>query len=328
MKPCFARKLPRILILGAAMLLASGAWPVPGQGGESYVGQQACLECHEDLGAAYPRSPHGRLADYQYPGPARGCEACHGPGAAHAESGEPADIIRFDPARGELAGKSCLKCHQTGVTWNWSLSHHAESDVSCLACHRIHGTPARPALLVAAEEELCFSCHFDQKAQFQLPSHHPLKEGFMACTSCHDPHGSSLAGSLDGEPARRLCLNCHAQYDGPFIFEHSPVEEDCGICHSPHGAVANNLLRQNEPFICLQCHQPHFHAGLMAIEGPYSPTDAVVEDYPPYGELSGMSHPDGMKRVMLTRCTQCHQAIHGSDLPSQGISGQGRALNR
>jgi hypothetical protein len=29
-----------------------------------------------------------------------------------------------------------------------------------------------------------------------------------------------------------------------------------------------------------------------------------------------------------TRCTSCHNRIHGSDLPSQGVTGGGRALTR
>lgn len=157
----------------------------------------------------------------------------------------------------------------------------------------------------------------------------------MACSSCHDQHGASFASLRAGETARDLCLGCHAQYQGPFVFEHSPVQEDCAVCHDVHGTVANNLLRQNEPFLCLNCHQPHFHSGLMGAEGEFAPpaTDGAgnsgpATDYPAYGDLSLVSHPDGWKMTMLTKCTQCHASVHGTDLPSQGISGQGRALNR
>ena len=95
-----------------------------------------------------------------------------------------------------------------------------------------------------------------------------------------------------------------------------------------HGTVANNLLKQNEPFICLQCHQPHFHSILAGYEGDYGVSDAVAGADPGYAGLTGTSQHDSWKRVMLTKCTQCHQSIHGSDLPSQSITGQGRALNR
>jgi hypothetical protein len=35
-----------------------------------------------------------------------------------------------------------------------------------------------------------------------------------------------------------------------------------------------------------------------------------------------------MKKAMLTKCTQCHSEIHGSDLSSQSITGGGKALTR
>ncbi len=325
-RPTPSRSNPVLMLFaGSALALTLGAAApdLP----DAYVGQQTCLECHDELGAAFARTRHGRLDHGQQRGGARGCEACHGPGAAHAESGDPADIARLSAADGRLSASVCLECHRTGVTAGWDLSSHGGADLSCQACHRIHGD-GRAYLLADRQPALCYECHRDQAGQFQLPSRHPLREGKMACTSCHQPHAAELAGLKPGEPSRHLCLSCHARHQGPFIFEHSPVEEDCGICHAAHGAVANNLLHQNEPFLCLQCHQPHFHSGLMAMTGPFSPPAAVVEDNPAYGQLSGVSTPDGMKRVMMTKCTQCHQAVHGTDLPSQGISGHGRALNR
>jgi len=47
-----------------------------------------------------------------------------------------------------------------------------------------------------------------------------------------------------------------------------------------------------------------------------------------YAGWSNESHSDSFKRSMLTKCSQCHMSVHGTDLPSQSIPGQGRALNR
>ena len=318
----------RLCVTVPALLLALVPAFGAAQGTDSYVGQETCLECHEDQGLSH--TVHGRLADWQYPGGVRGCESCHGPGAAHAESNEPADILVPRAGDGGAAAVSCLACHKTGMTRDWELSAHAENDMSCLDCHSIHVEPGKP-LLAKSQPALCLGCHADQKAAFQLPSHHPVREGFMTCTDCHDHHGPSFAGLAMGEPSRELCLNCHQQYRGPFIFEHSPVQEDCSVCHAPHGAVANNLLQQNEPFLCLQCHQPHFHSGLMSMDGDYSvPSGAgqIGEEFPDLQDLSGTSHSDSFKRVMMTKCSQCHMSVHGTDLPSQSIPGQGRALNR
>ena len=92
------------------------------------------------------------------------------------------------------------------------------------------------------------------------------------------------------------------------------------ICHNPHGAVADNLLKQAEPALCLGCHPMHFHATVVSVDGAYSVPQAP--------ERASTSTTDGWKQGMLTKCTQCHAEIHGSDLPSQAISTGGNALTR
>ena len=313
-----------LLLVGMAVLLLASQVAA----GNEYVGSETCLDCHDTLGATFANSVHGRIAQDRFPGVAAGCESCHGPGGQHVEEEDPALIFKPTPAAGDQANDACLACHQTGVTMEWATSVHANSGVTCVSCHSIH----TGKLLVQEETDLCLSCHQEYKAQLSLPSHHPIREGFMSCTSCHDPHSGGYTGQLASEnTSRELCLGCHAEYRGPFIFEHSPVEEDCTICHNPHGTVANNLLQQNEPFLCLQCHQPHFHTALASYEGDYSAPAATYDPdtgWPGYEGWSGTSHSDGFKRSMLTKCTQCHQSVHGTDLPSQSIPGQGRALNR
>ena len=68
----------------------------------------------------------------------------------------------------------------------------------------------------------------------------------------------------------------------------------------------------------------------MAYDGDYDipPENWGDDGSPEYEGLSGTSHPAAFKQAMMTKCSQCHQSIHGTDLPSQSIPGQGRALNR
>ena len=121
------------------------------------------------------------------------------------------------------------------------------------------------------------------------------------------------------EGVNELCAGCHTAYQGPFVFEHAAVEEGCNTCHNPHGTLANNLLKQNEPFVCLQCHEAHFHIGREGIDTPISrPTGSVTNQY-------GAS---GWRRAYSTKCSNCHSMVHGSDLPSQSLSGRGGALTR
>ena len=46
------------------------------------------------------------------------------------------------------------------------------------------------------------------------------------------------------------CYTCHMEKRGPFVRTHQPVQEDCSICHNPHGTIAPNLLKARQPFLC------------------------------------------------------------------------------
>jgi DmsE family decaheme c-type cytochrome len=284
-----------------------------------FVGDETCAACHEEVMMSFSKGLHGRVHEFEAPrAMVLGCEACHGPGSLHVDSNEPADILNPVTAEAHLSVRLCLQCHTSGSMGSFQGTTHAMNEVSCTSCHSIHG-PQYSGLPKKMQPDICYGCHANIRGKSYLPSLHPVKEGKMYCSDCHDPHGDSYQSILAGERTNDLCLSCHANKEGPFVFEHAPVIEDCGICHDPHGAVANNLLVQNEPFICLQCHQMHFHTTLEGIEGDFDN---------PLGGIGGTSSHDASKSGFLTKCTQCHSEIHGSDLPSQSISGQGKALTR
>ncbi|BBB33023.1 cytochrome c family protein [Thermotomaculum hydrothermale] len=280
---------------------------------KGFVGVDTCSGCHEDVVTAFDKSFH---ATYFKKGDQFKCEACHGPGEQHADEEDPSLI--YGPSNNKFKlEKQCLKCH-SNVLHGLKEKHVIEYGVGCTDCHKVH-QPAFKGSLVKEENKLCISCHKKERAQFLLPSHHPVvKEGKMKCIDCHKFDGSE-ENKLD-ERVNAKCLSCHPQYRGPFVFEHAPVAENCTICHNPHGAVADNLLKKNEPFLCLQCHQMHFHATLPGYEG--------TSTEPNHPDRVVRSDRQSFKRAFTTKCTQCHTRVHGTDLPSEGLSGQGKALTR
>ncbi len=277
------------------------------------VGDETCLTCHEDVMTTFANNVHMLAASEK----GFVCESCHGPGSKHAEEGDPAFI--YNPARDfSAAGENpCLTCH-TGDRFDATFTTaHYDVGNGCSDCHVVHSRKTH--LLKKQGSMLCMSCHQDVANKFNLTSHHPVKEGLLECQSCHEVHGGSAKHAFD-DNSRQLCLSCHADKEGPFVYEHQPVNEDCQICHDPHGTVANNLLVENEPALCMSCHPMHFHTSIAGYVGdftaPLNPT------------RGGTSTLDGMKASMLTKCTQCHTKVHGSDLPSQTISSQGKSLTR
>jgi DmsE family decaheme c-type cytochrome len=300
--------------VSTVMLQASGTPDAP----SGFVGDETCLECHSELINKYSKNIHYRLHEFEVKGLVKnGCESCHGPGAAHAEDGDAEKIFSFKNAAPDQSSAVCLNCHKSLDTSDWNLSDHALSEVACSKCHPIHQGKS----LKKSDPYLCMSCHKDIKVKSYYPSHHPMREGKMKCSSCHQHHGSLVKNLKTNERLNDLCFSCHADKRGPFVFEHAPVTEDCLSCHNPHGTVANNLLKQNEPFLCLQCHESHFHAGRLGLEEPRTLPSTQWVSMNPHGT-------EGWRRAFLTKCTQCHFKIHGTDNPSQAMSGRGKGMIR
>jgi DmsE family decaheme c-type cytochrome len=295
-----------------------------------------CLMCHENIGKAFEATMHGHLESFEVLGGETGCRTCHGDGAAHMDSGgEPGTILSLgDGMFRELVSDACVTCHRTGQLHDWQGSTHEMNGVGCSDCHSVHQPMDR---LKHNSPEPCYACHREVQAQFQYPSHHPVREGHMTCAACHTPHGSSIGLIKHDERPAELCFNCHGDQSGPFLFEHEPVNEGCDTCHTPHGAVANNLLVQAEPFLCLQCHEAHFHSGLEAwdtdtryvprYDPDYDPGKPRTATYPG-GEVPNPFGEESYRRAMTTKCSQCHTKVHGSDLPSQTSTGLGKGLMR
>jgi DmsE family decaheme c-type cytochrome len=273
--------------------------------------ESPCAMCHDEVAAAMVNQVHMRIKPFEVYGRQVGCEGCHGDGEAHMEEGDPALIRTFAGNTAEDAA-ACLDCHTDKGLPEWEASSHALQNIYCLDCHAVHKT-VNPL-------DSCKDCHKEVYAQFQLPSHHPLPEGKMGCQSCHNPHAATEHQLVNNHMRLNdLCYECHQNKEGPFIFEHAPVVEDCSLCHSAHGAVADNLQNVNQPTLCLQCHEFHFHAGLLSPDGPTEVGGSEFEN--PFGR-------DSFNVSYTTKCTQCHSQIHGTDLPSQTTPGAGRGFVR
>jgi DmsE family decaheme c-type cytochrome len=258
------------------------------------------------------------------------CYRCHANKAPQQHVAHPHQIcgaVGFDcttchdphgKIRPETRTDLCLKCHDMKApTMAWHSSTHFRYGVACADCHNPHPDlhvqqvvqiqhthiERKPRLPMAVNEpEACYKCHQDIYAKNAMPSHHPIKEGKLVCSDCHDPHGQT-EDNLKEPTVNMVCYRCHAEKQGPFVYEHPPVTENCAICHEPHGTVTNNLLRQPTTFLCLRCHTGH-RIG----PPPGGPNHADL--------LGDVGTSPALQAAFYTDCTQCHSQIHGSDLPS------------
>lgn len=287
----------------------------------NYIGTRNCLSAchfHDKIKRDFDASTMGAQLSKKSGMPLVDCESCHGPGSLAVEQLTPEKVAE-DARQGKQTACDyktlidlkelpvpaqsliCLKCHTSSANFNlhnWNAGTHAQNDVSCFECHKIH-MGADLTVRKQEMENMCERCHHEVKAEFSMPSHHPIHEKKIFCTNCHEPHGTSGEKLLKKFTVKDLCTQCHAEKEGPFIYEHADNADDCRACHSPHGSPFNNLLKLSQPFLCLQCHTGHRTTATTAKES---------------------------KGQTYTRCTDCHSQIHGTDRPYSTDSPRGRFI--
>lgn len=259
-----------------------------------------CLDCHdkEDNPSLHTvfNSVHGDLNG----GDAAACTSCHGASKKHDRRGRksPPDISFGPkwPSDTETRNGACLTCHDNGDQLLWMGSGHQDEGLACTDCHSSH-QQQDPVMHDEVALEQCTSCHSRQRAELHLPSRHPIAEGKTACTDCHNPHGGSGDADLHQVSVNDNCFSCHQEKRGPFLWEHTPVTEDCGECHRSHGSVNDRLLTTRGPALCQQCHSAAFHPSL-----PYGP--------------DGLPGGSPNRNLLGKNCLNCHSQIHGSNHPS------------
>jgi DmsE family decaheme c-type cytochrome len=267
-------------------------------GASDYVGTEACATCHADIHKNFENSPHWETTLNTKNPHAQGCEGCHGPGKQHVEGGgDVSKIFVFTKATAKQVTDRCLSCHAGGNEHMHAInSVHGQNNVTCLSCHSAHHAETKEFLLVKSQPALCYSCHLQQKAQFDMPFHHRVNEGLIQCSDCHNVHGTEKPKQVrTSSTQNEVCFKCHTDKEGPFVFEHEAVKiEGCQSCHLTHGGANPHMLRvSNVNLLCLQCHT-------------MTPSNVKVNSPP--GTPSFHS-----QEAFFKSCTLCHSQIHGSN---------------
>ena len=307
-----SQKFLRVAVLGLAGLLiaaSAGAQSAADNDNKAYTrkGADTCIACHDDaVSLAVFRTPHGAPTDSRSPfghGQLQ-CEACHGPGDAHAarvrRGQDRPPVIRFGSDMPDAVGVQngvCLECHDGSVAFGWHGGPHDNDEVACADCHSSHAA-LDPVMQTGTQPDVCFDCHQLQRSETLKAFSHPFFEGKMACDGCHAPHGDSPDTTFARQTLNDTCFECHAEKRGPYLWEHAPVSEDCGLCHSPHGSNHPGMLTARAPLLCQSCHSQDGHPSIE------HDADGLAGSGLPSQYLLGQS------------CLNCHEQVHGSNHPS------------
>ncbi len=242
--------------------------------------QHACLDCHTTgLDVRYDRNAHQWKTAFADAGVA--CESCHGPGARHAESQDPKDIIQPRRLPPELGMAVCAQCHGPRRTLFPMLD----------AAHRFRPGQRyedfyQPMVLLVGnelsgdyfEDGRPSTSSFENQALTQSLCY---MKGGATCLSCHSaphvPHAPNEIALRKDAPAKMApsvatCQGCHADVfaQGKRHTHHtSAAAQDCLGCHMPpvvsgvldhfpdHAIgvpVPQNTVKHSIPNACNACH--------------------------------------------------------------------------
>jgi len=279
-----------------------------------------CTKCHDETDPkpilSFFQTPHGALGDPRTPV----CQSCHGESKDHLDGPKDDKGVRPPPDRvfgtkhTTTAGYKtldpqeqsdiCLSCHKGSLRMRWPGSQHQTNDVACTNCHVNHN-PVDSVRDRLEQPGVCFTCHKEQRAEFNKISSMPLANGKVICSDCHNPHGSPGPKLLVKNTVNETCYQCHANRRGPFLWEHQPVTEDCTNCHTPHGSNITPLLKSRPPFLCMECH-----------DGPHASPTATGTSVTGIqgGGVAAGGNPSA--NVVGRACENCHVMIHGSNSPA------------
>jgi predicted CXXCH cytochrome family protein len=214
-----------------------------------------------------------------------------------------------------IGNRQCADCH-TNIVRVFPASAHGKlnSDdlkfASVTGCESCHGPGSKHAqagggrgkfiVNPGKDATVCFDCHLNVHAEFNLPQRHPVIEGRMNCVQCHDPHGHEImkpAGGLGMARLNESCAKCHREQARPFVFEHEALREGCTSCHNPHGSVNRQLLTERDNNLCLKCH--------VQMAGPSAQPGELY--------IGKVNHAQYLNRGTCWSAG-CHSAVHGSNV--------------
>lgn len=208
-----------------------------------------------------------------------GCEQCHGPGAAHAATGDtslirnPRTLLDGTPEGVAAANDVCARCHTRGeavdafpgtaVKAGFGFSaaggvQQAGDDphdffVTTTKPSDFWGRKTNPYPPLPGDTFVASRSHRQQSLDMATGNHGPNSGDAPTCFACHDPHrraqehqivrtvdqGGRVTTATDDNS---LCLACHAGVPGPFL----PVSKaDAAqiVSGTPPDSVVRSVVR-------------------------------------------------------------------------------------
>jgi len=223
--------------------LASGEWVFYHKGEKK---PYSCGKCHTTgyVKAGNQDGLPGIKGSWAFPGVQ--CEACHGPGKAHARTGDKTKI------KINRSSASCGVCHSRGDTTvipakKGFIRHHEQFNemlaagharLNCVSCH----SPHKPARFGVRTD--CSTCHAVQAKEYKNST---MNKAGVTCVDCHMPRAtkSAVAVNKNEGDVRTHIFRINTQRDAEMFYK---KEVKGKVKTFSRGFIGSS-------FACLNCHK-------------------------------------------------------------------------
>ena len=161
---------------------------------------------------------------------------------------------------GAATADNCIECHTAispGQVKDWSVSKHADNDVTCSTCHgEEHRSAADYTKAVLPREELCAQCHEEKFEQFTRGKHNHGWASLNAIPATHMAPDELIEGGRGCGGCHNMGVKTEAERQDLRTKGYRYQNNSCDECHTRHTFSRKEALN---PRACQQCHMGYDH---------------------------------------------------------------------